>query len=220
MKQTPTLLPRWKRPQSWIVLVLVAGTALWLVLLLSYSQVSRYASPYLFDQTSQVPHAKIGLVLGTAKKIEGIRYSHYFLYRMEAAARLYRAKKVKLLLVSGNSTSPGARETKDMRAYLIKLGIPGNRILSDPKGMRTFDSIVRCQKLFQQTKFIVVSQAFHNERAIFLARKMGLVAFGYNAKDVKDSRYQVWKEAAREHLARVKAWLDLYVLGTKPQYAK
>ena len=101
-------------------------------------------------------------------------------------------------------------------AGLIQAGIPASAIYSDYAGFRTLDSIVRAKEVFGQAHFTVVSQAFHNERAIFIARHFGIEAVGFNAVD--PSAYQGIKTRVREVFARLMGLLDLYVLDKGPKF--
>jgi len=102
-----------------------------------------------------------------------------------------------------------------MQAELIKRGIPADKIVLDFAGFRTLDSVVRAKEIFGQNSFIIISQKFHNERAIFLARKYGIEAYGFNAKDV--NKYFGFKTKIREYFARVKVFVD-FTLGIEPKF--
>ncbi|MGB0177627.1 MAG: SanA/YdcF family protein, partial [Owenweeksia sp.] len=93
---------------------------------------------------------------------------------------------------------------------------PEERIVLDYAGFRTFDSMVRAREVFGQQAFTVISQPFHNERAIFIARKFGIEAYGYNAPDVIGAGG--FRTKVREVGARVKMVLDIYVLNTQPKF--
>ncbi|MEO6302929.1 MAG: ElyC/SanA/YdcF family protein, partial [Bacteroidia bacterium] len=107
-------------------------------------------------------------------------------------------------------------EPKDMRDALVKAGIPDSCLVLDYAGLRTFDSMVRCKEVFGQDSVIVISQEFHNARAVFIANKIGLKAFGFNAKTV--TTQQTTKMKFREFFSRTKCILDLYILDTKPRH--
>jgi SanA protein len=106
-------------------------------------------------------------------------------------------------------------ETEDMKLALIEKGVPENHIFEDFAGFRTLDSVVRAKEIFGQEQFIIISQEFHNERAVYLAQKNGLKAFGYNAQDV-NSKFGLTTNI-REKLARVKVFIDL-LFGVKPKF--
>jgi SanA protein len=98
----------------------------------------------------------------------------------------------------------------------MNMGVPDSVLVLDYAGLRTFDSMIRAKDVFGLDSVMVVSQRFHNERAVFIARKNGMAAFGYNASNVM---YQnQLKVKFREVFAKVKCILDVYVLNTKPKF--
>jgi len=102
-----------------------------------------------------------------------------------------------------------------MRSDLISSGIDSSIIYLDYAGFRTFDSIIRTKEIFGQDSITIISQAFHNQRAIFIASKEKISAIGFNAKDVNKSAG--FKVQVREKLARVKVFID-YLFGKKPRF--
>jgi SanA protein len=169
-----------------------------------------------FDDPEAVPHRRVGLVLGCPKILSNGRPNLFFRYRIEAAVRLFRAGKVDVLLVSGDDLSPGCSEAADMQEDLTESGVPAGKIYCDGEGLRTLDSVVRAQKIFGQTELTVISQKFHNERAIFIAKRHGMDAIGFNAR--MPGAFHALRNLCREQLARVKALLDAYLLNTQPKF--
>jgi len=102
-----------------------------------------------------------------------------------------------------------------MKEDLIAMGIPASRIELDYAGFRTFDSAVRCKEVFCERSITVISQQFHNERALFIAQNKGIKAVGFNAKDV-NRRYGITTNV-RERLARTKLMLDI-LFGIGPKF--
>ena len=98
-------------------------------------------------------------------------------------------------------------DKEEMKKALIAAGIPDQRIILDYAGLRTLDSVVRAHLIFGLERFTLISQQFHNERAIYLAQQSHLQAIGYNAQDV--SAYAGFKTNLRELLARVKVFVDI-----------
>jgi SanA protein len=168
-----------------------------------------------FSAVEDVDARDVALVLGTSRSVNGRFENPFFTYRMQAAAELYHAGKVKHILVSGDNSTHAYNEPRDMRAKLISLGVPKEAITMDFAGLRTLDSVIRSKKIFQQRKIVIISQAFHNYRALFIARHYGIDAVGYNA-DYPTTATS--KTILREYLARPKAILDLFILGTQPKY--
>ncbi len=177
--------------------------------------VKETAKGKLFSETGLLKHHKVGLLLGTSKYTGNGLQNLFYRYRLEATIELYRSGKVDYILISGDNSRKEYSEPEMMKADLIAMGIPAEKIFLDFAGFRTLDSIVRCKEIFGETEIVVISQQFHNERAIFIADKKGIKAVGYNAKDV-DGRYGL-KVAIREKLARVKLMLDI-ALNKQPKY--
>ncbi|MDO5616815.1 MAG: ElyC/SanA/YdcF family protein, partial [Cruoricaptor ignavus] len=115
----------------------------------------------------------------------------------------------------GDNSQKHYNEPEDMMNELIARGVPRDKIYQDFAGFRTLDSVVRAKEIFGQKALIIVSQKFHNERAVFLARKNGIKAYGYNAKDVNKSAG--FKTNVREKFARAKVFFD-FLFGVKPKF--
>ena len=138
-----------------------------------------------YDSISLVPTKKVALVLGTSKYLSNGNENLFYSYRINAVTELYKNKKVSFILISGDNGTQYYNEPETIKKDLIANGIPSEVIFLDYAGFRTLDSIVRCKKVFGEDDIIVVSQQFHNERAIYLAKANDMKAVGYNAKDIK-----------------------------------
>lgn len=206
--------PRARR--RWRLRIALAAFSLGaLLVLVSNLWVSRTARNHLFDEPDQVPEALSALVLGCSKQVAG-RINRFFDARMTAAARLYQAGKISAIVVSGDNSTKEYDEPADMKSALVALGIPEARIHCDYAGFRTLDSVVRMKEVFGQARFIIVSQRFHNERAVFIARGKGLDVAAFNAPGVPLGSAPM--TYLRESLARLKAVLDVKLLGTAPKF--
>lgn len=170
---------------------------------------------YLSYQIPDVPAMKTALLLGTSKTLENGQPNAYFDNRIEAAWQLYKSDKIQYIIVSGDNSRKDYNEPEDMQKALIRNGIPEDHIFMDFAGFRTLDSVVRAKEIFGQQKIIIVSQKFHNERAVFLARQNGIEAFGYNAADV--NKYAGFKTNLREYFAKAKAYYDV-ITGVEPKF--
>lgn len=169
----------------------------------------------LYDDIELIPENPVGLVLGCVPRMPDGKVNRYFAARIEAAARLFHAGKVEYLLVSGDAARSGQDEPAAMRAGLLALRVPENRIVVDPRGLRTLDSVFRAQLVFGLTRATLVSQRFHNERAAYIAQGIGLSVVGFNAADPPRG---LDKMRIREPFARILAVLDRRVFGTQPRY--
>lgn len=185
-------------------------------LVLATRHVSAGAAPFVQSRVTDLPKVHVGLVLGCSQRTRDGRRNLFFKRRIEAAVELFRADRVQYLLLSGDNSRTDYDEPSDMRRALIEAGIPPSRLLLDRAGFRTLDSVVRAKEVFGLRQVIVVSQHFHNERAVYLARARGLDAFGFDARDVS-GREGLWMEV-REAFSRLCAILDVRVLHTRPRF--
>lgn len=180
--------------------------------------VSRNASDKTYDNVDSIPHRKIGMILGTSPiSTWNGRRNYYFDHRIKAGAELYKAGKVDWLVVSGGdyrNTENGYDEPVAMRDSLIKQGVDSARIVLDYDGTRTLNSIAKMRDVYCQNSIIIISQKYHNERALYQARHLGIDAIGFNAK-TPGRRTSWWRNRGREVLARVKLFIDI-VRGLHP----
>lgn len=199
-----TLMKKIIKVSLWSVFGVVVAVLLcnWIVVLTTRHKV--------FFDIASLPSNDVGLVLGTSKYVAKGKENLFFKYRMEASALLFKEGKVKYLILSGNKEAETYDEPRAMKQALTKLGIPEDVMLLDTAGYRTYDSVVRCREIYGQDRVTVISQNFHNARALYLAEHEGLNAVGFAAQDVPNG-YSL-KTLLREYLARPKAMLDVYVI--------
>lgn len=169
----------------------------------------------LFSEVNSVPQNKTGLLLGTSKYLRSGKVNLYFEYRIQATEKLYKSGKIQAVVISGDNSRKDYNEPLDMKTELVKRGIPENKIYLDYAGFRTFDSVYRMKEIFGQESFTLISQQFHNQRAVYIANSLGLKAIGFNARDV--NAYSGFRTKVREKLARVKMFIDI-VMDKKPKY--
>ncbi|WP_238785596.1 SanA/YdcF family protein [Blattabacterium cuenoti] len=146
-------------------------------------------------------------MLGTSKFLHGGGINYYFKYRMDAIKLLLYKKKIKYIIVSGDNKEKNYNEPRMMKLELIKRGIPSNIIYEDLYGINTINSIIRVYKIFHQKKFTIISQKFHNERAIFIGRYLGLDVVSFNAKNLKNYSNKVY---FREICSRIKLFFRIF----------
>lgn len=177
--------------------------------------ISQYAKSKLYDSVDEIPYRRAALVLGTSPRGRNGGPNRFYMARINACVELFEANKVDRIIVSGDNRHTNYNEPEAMRRSLVERGIPDEVIFLDYAGFRTFDSVVRAHEVFRQPNFIVVSQKFHNERAVFIAGKKGIEAFGYNAEDV-GFNYGLMTYI-RECFARCKVYIDL-LTGKQPHF--
>ena len=199
---------------KWIFILVFTG-------LLSGYLLDKYISytsgSSIYTEIKDLPQKKAALLLGTAKYVAKGKKNYFYVYRIRAAVALWKAGKVKAILVSGDNETKYYNEPARMQKDLIKAGVPKEYISLDYAGFRTLDSVVRAEAVFDLEDYIIVSQQFHLERALFIAKAKGQKAIGFAAKDIAGTK-AANKMIKREYLARVKAFLDVYILGTEPRF--
>ena len=164
----------------------------------------------IYDDVKQIPYKEVGLLLGTSPTTVNGGTNIYYSYRIDAAVKLYKAKKISRILISGDGKEKSYDEPKYMRRDLIKRGIPAHKITLDKKGLRTYDSVINAKETFGLSNFTVISQRFQNERAIYLAGHNDIDAIGFNAKDAPNQKGKsAMQIRIRELLAKVKVFMDL-----------
>lgn len=195
-----------------LTLIIALGIAL--VLLINY-KISHQAKNHIYSTVSDIPENKVGLLLGTIKYLSNGNVNLYYTYRIEATVALYKAGKIEFVLVSGDNSRKSYDEPTAFKDDLIAQGIPEENIFLDYAGFRTLDSVIRAKHIFGQDSVTIISQQFHNERALYLAKYNKINAIAFNAKDVQ-GRYGL-KVRLREYLARSKAALDV-LCNTQPKF--
>ncbi|MEV6396744.1 ElyC/SanA/YdcF family protein [Streptomyces sp. NPDC051907] len=153
---------------------------------------------------ADVPPQEVAVVFG-AGLLNG-RPTPYLAHRLDAAAELYRAGKVKVVLVTGDNSRAEYDEPDAMRTYLAERGVPDGQIVSDYAGFDTWDSCVRAKKIFGVDRAVLVTQGFHIRRAVALCRTAGVESYGVGVAEPHDVTW--YYGGVREILAGGKAALD------------
>lgn len=193
--------------KSFFILVEIAV----LLMILANVWVVALTNGRTFTKISKVPPRETALVLGTSPRMKSGVSNPYFTKRMDATALLYHHGKIKKIIVSGEK-SQGYDEPFAMKNYLVyQEGVPESIIIEDPKGFKTQASISNCKNIYKKNDIIIVSQGFHNLRALFYARNNNMNALGFDAQDVL-SNQSYYRNQSREFLARVSA-VVYYLLG-------
>lgn len=173
-------------------------------------EIAQASAGRLYADLNALPARKVGLVLGTSRRIAGGEPNQYFVNRIDSAATLYWAGKVQYLLVSGDNRHADYDEPAQMRAALLARGVPAAAIYCDYAGITTLDSVIRAREIFGLNgDLTIISQGFHNQRALYLARHQGIAAIAFNAPDVNS--YGGTRTLLREQGARLRAWWDIHI---------
>ena len=170
----------------------------------------------IYSTIDAVPTNDVALVLGTSNRLTDGSPNPYFWLRIERAAELYKAGKVKHILVSGDNSSRYYNEPERMRESLMSKGVPNEAITLDYAGLRTLDSIIRGKKIFGQEKFTIITQKFHAYRAVFISNYYNIEAVAMTTGKLPEDMSLIVQ--FREMLARPLAVWDLYIIKREPKY--
>lgn len=194
----------------WIICGLITASVLLIVA--CYVAIEIYAFSRVFENIDKISAKEFCLVLGTGPTRKDGQPNRFFVRRMNAAAELYVKGKVHKLILSGDKHD-GYDEPSAMLEALKARGVPAEACCLDGKGYDTIDSIINARNLFGAQTYIIVSQDFHCERAVFIAGCLGIKATAFAAEEVEP----FWKSRTkvREIVARVKVFTDILQLKLK-----
>lgn len=202
----------------WPIKILKGGLIALLICLLSIGMIDRWVAYQTQDQlyfdVDDISHFDVAVVLGTSKYL-GRTLNDYYIHRINAAISLYQEGKINRFLLSGDNAHRSYNEPWTMKRDLLRAEVPEERIFLDYAGFRTLDSIVRAKTIFDTDDFLIISQKFHCERALYIANYYDIHARCLAVAGPEHSNLQV---RLREVFARTKAFLDLYIINTQPRF--
>lgn len=198
-----------RRILFWISWLLV-GTAGIVVAVLLFVQ--HAVTPFIYQPSSGVPTSTAAMVLGASVYKNGT-LSPVLRDRADRGAELYKTGKVKKILVTGDNGELSHNEVNPVGNYLLTLGIPKEDIFLDHAGFDTYSSMYRARDVFSLRTITIVSQPFHLARAVYIARSLGIEAYGVPAGEGDSFTYNTWREVP----ATIKALIDI-VFSRSPKY--
>lgn len=205
-----------------LYIALISCVTLLIVVLTCYLTVVYNADGRTYDSVDSIPRNKVGLLLATSPITPKGGHHFYFDNRIKAAYKLYEAGKIDFIIASGGdytrSHKNGCDEPKAILDSLVARGVPADRIILDYEGTRTLNSIAKAKEVYALDSVTLISQRYHNERAIYIADKYGLNPIGYNAVPSHIRRNRI-KNTFREYLARIKMFVDI-LFGNQPNFKK
>lgn len=204
--KTPNKRYRSIRKLLWFILLFIAVCVI--AVIACDMAVNNSAKGRVYTEVNKTPPRKVGLLLGTSPIGRSGNPNQFFIRRIEATARLYKAGKFNRLIISGANRPEEFNEPKEMRDALVRKGVPDSIMVLDGEGFRTISSIKRARDVYGADSILIISQAFHNERALFLAKHKGIDAIAFNAANTSSRRWRIQMKI-RECLARVKAVLEV-----------
>ncbi len=169
----------------------------------------------IITSPDEFTHYDVAVVLGTSKYL-GRTLNGYYTNRIDAAIKLFNQGTVSHLLLSGDNAHRSYNEPWTMKRDLLKAGVPEENIALDYAGFSTLDSIIRAREIFDSNHFLIITQDFHCERALFIARFHNIDASCLAVPGPEG--YLTSYVRMREVLARIKAVIDLYILDSQPKF--
>lgn len=183
--------------------------AICLILVIACQIVVKHAAKgRMYNDVKEIPHREVGLLLGTNPLGRSGRPNQFFLRRIDATVAMYEAGKVDRIIISGARRGDAYDETAAMREALVNRGVPDSILILDGEGFRTIASIKRAKEVFGADSLTIISQQFHNERALFMAQHNGMDAIAYNAANTSSRKWKIIM-MGRECLSRVKAVFEV-----------
>lgn len=170
--------------------------------------IENYAKPYL-----HIPEYGVDAIIVPGARVHKEAVSNVLAARLDAAVRLYNQKTAPKIIVTGDHAAKDYDEVNAMRKYLMESGVPEEDIFMDHAGFDTYSSMYRARDVFMVKSAVVTSQSYHNIRAVYVGRSLGLDVYAYAAKDVYIGRVAPYREV----LARAKTFVDVKI-GRKPKY--
>jgi vancomycin permeability regulator SanA len=209
---------------KWLLRIILVLTAAGLIGLLSIyfinNRIRSQAADKIKDSITEIKienPPRIAIVLG-AKVWENGEPSHALYDRIVTAVELYRAGRVKKILMSGDNPTENYDEPTAMKATAVKLGVPETDIVLDFAGRRTYDTCYRAREIFGVQKAVIVTQEFHQARSLYLCHSLGVdgISITANRRRYEGERYWMF----REFFSTASAWFEINFLPFDPVSGK
>ncbi len=183
-------------------------------LIQKYFRIQSY-SPFIFSEVEKTPNLSVALVFGAGVKANG-KLSDALTDRVLTGIELYKAGKAKKLLMSGDNSTKNYDEVTAMKNFAVEKGVPEGDVVLDYAGFDTYDSCYRAREIFDlHSGIILVSQAFHLPRALYICNSLGVQSVGVSA-DKRVYATNLW--GLREFAAQIKAIVDVEILHSNPKF--
>jgi len=192
----------------------VIGVVGGIVFVIITNHIVNYAANFWSSELDDMPSADAIMVLGAL--VNDGRPSPTLALRLDRAIELYNAGKAPKIIVSGDHGQKEYNEVCAMKFYLLERGVPRDDIFLDHAGFNTYDSMYRAKAIFGVNTLIITTQQFHISRSVYIARKLGIEAYGYPCTMFLN--YYNRQYGDRESLAKIKAFIDVHILQRGPRF--
>jgi vancomycin permeability regulator SanA len=185
------------------------------MLVAPHAWVHQHHQASIYYSVAEIPQAPIAIVFGAGLTADG-EPSWMLADRVDAAVDLYLAGKVQRLLMSGDNSRPEYDEVTAMKRRAVERGVPNDKINLDYAGFRTYDTCFRARYVFNIERAILVTQAYHLPRALYLAEAFGIRATGLKSGQDRYAGQRFYD--LRESLANIVAWYEVHITRPLPHY--
>ena len=166
------------------------------------------------EETANLEDIDCIIVLGCQVRDDGM-LSHMLRDRLMRGLEVYKAGAAPKLLMSGDHGRIEYDEVNAMKQYAIENGVLSEHVFMDHAGFSTYETVYRAKEIFEADKVIIVTQEYHLYRALYIAEKLGIEAYGVSA-DLNKYAGQSMRDF-REILARCKDWA-MCIFKPEPTY--
>lgn len=175
------------------------------------------AKDLIYHETENTPEKQAVIILGAY--VRGETLSHVLEQRVKSGVDIYLNGKVSKILLSGDHGQSNYDEVNSMRKYILEnySKVREYDIFMDHAGFDTYDSMYRARDIFKIENAVVVTQAFHVDRAVYIANELGIEAVGYAVNEDMYPLALKCKWRLRESLARIKAYGNI-AFKSKPRF--
>ncbi len=169
----------------------------------------------IYANPEELPDSQVAIILGARVFPEDNRMSDMLKDRVLTALDLYNIGKVEKILISGDNGQENYDEVNIIKDFVLENGVPKEDVFLDHAGFDTYDSLYRAKEIFKVENAIVVTQAFHLPRAVYIGKKLDMEVYGIEAD--RQTYVTIKYNKLREIPARLKAFANI-LFHTKPKY--
>jgi len=208
------MLSRFRKILITLCIIVVIGVIGIILFFSIIFYIDKYAAGFYYNSIGEIPKADAIIVLG-AFVYDG-RPSPILLERLENALELYYAGKAPKIILSGDHGTKEYDEVNTMKDFMLENGVPREVLFLDHAGFNTYDSMYRAKEIFCVNSLLICTQEFHIGRSTYIARRLGIEAYGYPSN--KWVSYYNRQYGFRERLAKIKAFVDIEIVRRKPRF--
>ena len=198
-----------------IITYLIIITIVILILIITLNIYILLTTKSKIKKIDEIDYENIDCILILGAGIRNDKPTPMLEDRLLTGIEIYNKNITNKIIVSGDHGRKEYDEVNVMKNYLIANEIPSENIFMDHAGFSTYDSIYRAKEIFQAKKIIIVTQDYHQYRALYIAKKLGIEAYGVSSNK-REYQFQI-KRDIREYIARIKDFI-MCIFKPEPKY--